>query len=253
MTKKRTIIAGAFGITLMLGALAWRAMPVRRTALHHPMQYYLALPWGWTPAQSWPILVVVDGANHGHFLFNCLRFMAARQALPFIIVSPVVLTNTGRPQPNEYPYGQAVWNDVARTSAEQFDEQGVLAIVDDVEQIYHGQHSFFITGWSAGGHLTWRMIFTHPDRLAGAVLAGANYAGRGITAVSDVPERERLPIKALQGDHDPLLAALNEQWSRAKQLADQHGYQNISRDVIAGGHSPFPDRVFAYLATLLRP
>ncbi len=232
----------------------WQPLPLRRAASSHPMQYYLSLPRGWTTTKSWPILVVVDGANHGHFLFNCLRFMFARRSLPFIIVSPFVLTNTGRPNPSEYPYAQAVWDDVARTGAPHFDEQGLLAITDDVRRSYHGQDKFFITGWSAGGHLTWLMIFAHPERLAGAVLAGANYAGRGITAVSNAPERQQLRIKALQGDRDPLLAALNEQWNSAKGLADQHGYQNISRDVIAGsGHDPFPGRVFAELTALLPP
>ncbi|MBA3943363.1 MAG: hypothetical protein H0X37_02235 [Herpetosiphonaceae bacterium] len=254
MSKSRKIIIGALVVTLTVGGVVWQQLPLHRTAATHPMQYYLALPQGWTPSKSWPILVVVDGANHGHFLFNCLRFMLARRSLPFIIVAPFVLTNTGHPNPSEYPYAQAVWDDVAKTGAPRFDEQGVLAIIDDVQRSYHGQRKFFITGWSAGGHLTWLMIFEHPERLAGAVLAGANYAGRGVGVISDAPQRQQLPIKALQGDRDPLLAALDEQWARAKQLADQHGYQNISRDMIAGaGHDPFPSRVFAELATLLPP
>ena len=28
---------------------------VLKTALHHPIQYYLSLPEGWTPAKKWPL------------------------------------------------------------------------------------------------------------------------------------------------------------------------------------------------------
>src|SRR5262249_2168855 len=117
----------------------------------------------------------------------------------------------------------------------------------------HGQTTFWMTGWSAGGHLTWQVIFSHPERLAGAVLAGANYAGRGITTISTAPQRVQLPIKAFQGESDPLAVALTQQWEAAAQQARAHGYTNLSREIItSAGHTPFPDQVFSYLANVSR-
>jgi hypothetical protein len=91
------------------------------------------------------------------------------------------------------------------------------------------------------------MIFNHPEQLAGAALAAANYAGRGITTISIDPARVHLPIKAFQGDADIYLASLNTQWAAALSTAIANGYQNISRDIIHGqGHSPFPSEVLAF-------
>ena len=251
--RKGPVVLLSAGLASVLGLLLGpRLLPAPRQARRHPMLYYLALPHGWSPAHTWPILVVVDGANHGHFLWNFLRFRKARHALPFILVAPLVVTNTGHPDPQASPYSPAVWTRIAQEGAAQFDATGVLAIVDEVRQTYHGQDKFFLTGWSAGGHLAWQLIFTHPDRLAGAVLAAANFAGRGVTQVSQAPGRTTLPITVLQGDHDPLQPALTEQWERAYHLAASHGYTKVVREHIAGaGHSPFPAQVFATLAPLV--
>jgi hypothetical protein len=89
------------------------------------------------------------------------------------------------------------------------------------------------------------LIFTHPERLAGAVLAGSNYAGRGVTTISTAPERVQLPIHGLQGNRDSHLTALNAQWEQATALAAQHGYRNITRTIIpSASHDPFPAQVF---------
>jgi len=239
-------VAGATGL------IGWLARPTPRTAPHTALRYYLALPHGWNPNRSWPILVVVDGANHGHFLWNFLRFRWARRDLPFILIAPLVVSNGGHPDPRAYPYAPAVWDQVATQGAVPFDATGVLAIADNVRHRYHGEDTFWISGWSAGGHLSWQLILTHPERLAGAVLANANYAGRGVTTISTAPERIHLPINAFQGDRDPVFGVLNQQWATAAAQARAHGYTNLSHEIVTGGkHAPFPKQVFASLATYL--
>ncbi|MBV9867076.1 MAG: dienelactone hydrolase family protein [Abitibacteriaceae bacterium] len=205
------------------------AQPELKTARAVATQYYLALPDGWTPQATWPILVTLEGSGH-NFLRNCQAFMRARKAQPFIIVTPCVSSNGNDPA----------------------DMQAVLAIAREVQQDEHGQPKFFVTGFSAGGHLAWQLILMHPELLAGAVPAAANFLGRGVTTFSTAPERAQLPIHALQGDKDPYLTALNRQWDNAEQTARAHGYQNISRTIIAGaGHSPFASEGIAFFATLL--
>jgi dienelactone hydrolase len=251
MPKLRTVIlsmATTVGIAVVVG---WQLLPRPQTAQQHPLRYYPSLPANWSPDRTWPILVVVDGVNQGHFLWNFLRFRQARHDLPFILISPLVVSNSGHPDPHDYPYNSELWASIDQQGAVPFDAAGVLAIVNEIQQTYHGARQFYLTGWSAGGHLAWYLIFTHPERLAGVVLADANYAGRGVTVISTAPERGYLPIRGIQGDHDSHLAALNEQWEQATALAAQHGYRNITRTIIPNAsHDPFPNQVFTELNSM---
>ncbi len=255
---------GALGLAVLLvlsggwylaanGAYLWGPRPLLKTAARTSMQYYLSLPAGWTPARTWPILVTIDGSEHD-FQHNCQSFMQARQATPFIIVTPLVVSNAGQPTPADYTYAPPVWAAIARLGAAAWDEQGLRAVVQEVQQDYHGQAKFFLTGWSAGGHLTWQMIFTHPELLAGAAPTAANYQGRGITTISAAPERALLAVRAFQGDGDPGLDALTDQWTQAVATAQAHGYTRVARTIVPGrGHSPFPTEVLAFFTTLLGP
>jgi hypothetical protein len=85
----------------------------------------------------------------------------------------------------------------------------------------------------------------HPERMAGVVLVGANYAGRGVVSISTAPERAQLPIRGLQGDRDAHLTALNAQWEMATTRAAQQRYRNIARTMLPNAPpGPFPDDVF---------
>src|ERR1043165_9595540 len=108
--------------------------PELKTAAAVGVKYYLALPKGWSADKTWPIVVTIDGAGH-NFPANCQMFARVRGGRPFIIVTPCVTSN-------------------GRTPA---DLAAVLEIVDEVRQSARGQPKFFITGFSAGGHLTWQL------------------------------------------------------------------------------------------------
>ena len=131
-----------------------RTRLVLQTTPRSGLQYYVSLPQGWTPTRRWPLLVTIDGANHGFFLPHALRFLWARQQLPFILMTPFVVSNTGRADPSEYPYPAEVWRQVSELSAIGFDAAGLLEAVAAVCDAYSAEEQFFLTGWSAGGHLT---------------------------------------------------------------------------------------------------
>ncbi|HEY2012532.1 MAG TPA: hypothetical protein VGH38_03475, partial [Bryobacteraceae bacterium] len=59
--------------------------PVLKTARHHPMEYLLSLPQGWTAQKKWPVVVVIESANR-EFQKTATRFAEARKSLPFILV-----------------------------------------------------------------------------------------------------------------------------------------------------------------------
>jgi pimeloyl-ACP methyl ester carboxylesterase len=193
------------------------------------VQYYLALPKGWSAEKSWPVVVTIDGAGH-NFPLNCKIFAQGRGERPFIIVTPCVSSNGRDPA----------------------DAKAVLAIVKEVQQSHNGRKKFFITGFSAGGHVTWQFVFNHPELIAGAAPAAANFRYRGIdeNKISSAPERETLPIHGFNGEKD--LPVINQQWDDAAELARDNGYKNLKHTLVAGaGHTPFVSEVLEFFATLV--
>jgi poly(3-hydroxybutyrate) depolymerase len=210
-------------------ATAPATQPSLVTAADVPVKYYLSLPKGWNVAKTWPIVVTLDGSGH-NFLGNCKAFMAARGERPFILVTPCVSSNGNDPA----------------------DQKAVLAIISEVRKAHHGQEKVFLTGFSAGGHCTWQITYTHPEILAGVALAAANFRGRGLHAFSDSPSRADLPIHAFQGDKDAFVLPLNEQWKDAEKAAAEHGYKNLKHTVVPGAtHQAFAKQVLDYFETLL--
>jgi dienelactone hydrolase len=182
-------------------------------------------------------------------------YAAARKQLPYIIVSPVVLTNGGvdlRGSP-KYNYAKSVWDEVDRTGSCRFDLDGLAAIIADVHRRYGGESRAYITGFSAGAHAMWAFVLQHPESVAGAAPASGNYLGRCMaeTSFSTEAGRARLPIRSFIGQ-DELGGALEAQFQSAKHEAEAHGYRNISERSVPGGHDPHADAVLSYFASLTR-
>ena len=200
-----------------------------RTAMGVGVQYHLSLPAVWEAETTWPIVVTIDGSGH-NFAGNFQGFVKARGIRPFIIVTPCVSSNGNDPA----------------------DLQAVLAVVKEVQHDFRGQPKFFMTGFSAGGHLTWQVVFKHPELLAGAALSAANFRFRGVDEISKAPEVATLPIQSFQGDKDGIIASLTEQWNDGSELARKNGYQHLTRTIVPGaGHQAFPGQVLAYFSSLL--
>jgi dienelactone hydrolase len=227
--------------------------PSLKTASRHPMQYYVSLPDGWTPARRWPIVVTVTGGLKD-FQHNAQLFADARKKLPFIIVTPVNLTNGGsdlRHAP-EYHYAPSVWDEVDKTGWCDFDLKGLNAVIDEVRRDDSGEQKYFIAGHSAGAHLVWMMVLMQPEKLLGAATTGGNFRNRCIENISNAPDRTTLPVKGFLGENDAARTPLAEQFNDAMKLATTHGYKNLSSEIIKGGeHAPMADEVLAYFYSLL--
>ena len=74
-----------------------------------------------------------------------------------------------------------------------------------------------MTGFSGGGSLTWNMILGHPEMLAAAAPACANYVA--FLALSKDPSREALPITAFQTENDAYRRDLEMQFQAARKSA----------------------------------
>jgi poly(3-hydroxybutyrate) depolymerase len=206
-----------------------------KTATTHPMQYYIALPEGWTADKEWPVVVVIESANR-QFRDYASEFVRARGKRPFIVLAPLVVSNGGpnyRGAPG-YHYPESAWAGMERVGTCRFDMDGVAAVASDVRKLYRGESKFFLTGLEAGGHTVWSITFQHPEWLRAAAPSGPNYAGRCLDAASfsKSPTRADLPVKVFQGTADranPAHHFLDAQWERARKDAEAHGYRNIAR------------------------
>lgn len=255
-------ISSAARLPLALAAFVWANCALcqteqpdiaLKTALHHPIQYYLSLPEGWTPAKKWPVVFTIEGGLK-NFRNSAQGYSVARKHLPFIIVSPMILTDGGGDDQRnlpEYHYPSDVWDEIDKIGICAFDQQGLDAIMDDLRQQYGAEDKYFITGHSAGAHLTWAMVLMHPEKLAAAATSCGNFNGRCITKVSSAAERLRLPVRAFQGELDEHRQGLEEQFAKARELVTANGYTNISFELVKGaGHVPLADQVLAYFSSV---
>ncbi len=224
--------------------------PLLRQVRGHPMQYWLSLPQGWSGDREWPILVAVEGAGCNFVRMNGIY--GGRDNRDFVVVTPCSLSNTNslQEQRGNYPYPPELLAEWDRRRME-FDEAGLLALLADVRADFRGEAKVFVTGFSGGGNLTWQMVFAHPELLAAAAPACANFAGlRG--AASTAPEREALPILVVQGEDDPFRpddskSPLDRQWAMARAQLEQHGYRGWSYSLVPKtGHAPCAAEVLAF-------
>ena len=225
-----------------------------KTAGGHSIEYYLALPQGWTATKKWPVVVIIESANR-QFRETTDVFVKARGARPFILVTPLVVTNGGsgyRGVPT-YHYSTAVWDQIEKTGGCRFDTEGIQAVVADVRKLYGGEDRYFLAGWEAAGHTVWPMIFEHPEALRAAALSGPNYAGRCMdeSRFSTNPARVDLPVKVFQGAADPPNRYFVAQWEEAKKQAEAHGYRNLSLVVVREKHhGPLAEEVLEFFSTI---
>ena len=143
-------------------ACAQRAeQPQLKTASTHPIQYYLSLPEGWTTGRKWPVVVVIESADR-EFLDAAAAFAKARQHQPFIVVTPLVVTNGGAGYRNvpTYHYSDAVWGQIQKSGDFRFDMEGITAIMRSVATIVlFARASSFVDGYC---EVTWTPALSIP-------------------------------------------------------------------------------------------
>ena len=263
--SKRSILLPVFfcfvacGLASTSTRAAAQSQPQMKTATSHPIQYYLSLPEGWVASKKWPVVVVIESASRD-FLQAATDFAQARKHQPFILITPLVVTNGGagyRSVPT-YHYSDDVWNRIQSEGQFKFDSDGITAIMQDMVKQYGGEERYFIAGLEAAGHTIWGILFNHPEFTRGAVLVCPNYLGRWVDEahISSAAERATLPIRNIIGTKDELCVPghpIYAQMQKALSVAEQHGYKNVSLVEVEGkGHERLAEEVLAYFASLIR-
>jgi len=263
MSRSRMQLVAVLVAPLLVGAAAHAqgaASPVvARTAVGHPMHYLISLPAGWTPDRRWPALVVIPDADR-HFDEATRTFAAARGNLPFIIVTPLVLSGGGTAQQHmgDFDYDGAAWTRASRDGNCTFDEDGLTAVIADVRTRYHAEDKFFITGWEAGGHVVLSQVLDHPERWRAAAVATPNFIGRCLAGGAPTHDATTaaLPVRVLHGSLDHAAWSVGQplysQWLRLDSLAQARGFTNV-KEVVAPGrdHGPLAQEVFALLGAAI--
>ncbi len=171
----------------------------------HPMQYYLSLPKDWTTSKSWPVVVVLEAADK-EYQKNAERFEAARGDMPFILVAPINTNNgnQGRRDPKLFPYSNETWDYIEKVGDCQFNDEGIGKIIQEVTSKYNGEKKVYITGFEAGAHALWSIVFNHPEWLKAAAPVAGNFRNRCVELgkVSNDASKKNLPIKSFVGDGD---------------------------------------------------
>jgi dienelactone hydrolase len=242
-------------------ALAASAPTSVYRASTHPMRYHVALPSGWAPGRSWPVIVVIPDASRA-FEANLQAFAAARGNRPFILVAPEVLTCGGaRTRTIEhYSYTAAEWDSLQNGDDFAFDDAGIRAVLGDVQERWGGASKAFLTGWEAGGHTVWAQAFRHPERWQAVAPVTPNYQHRGMTdaTFSTAPERAKLAIHVLRcgaptGDNVTAAKFAEQQTRLAAADARAHRFATVTTEVVPGvDHGPLCDAVLGWFESRTR-
>jgi len=227
-------------------------------ASNHPIQYYVSLPKGWDPSRKWPVAVVLEAAEKDYKV-NAERFVSTRGNLPFILVAPINTNNgnQGRRDPSIFPYSAETWDYMDKVGDCQFNDEGILSIISDVAKQYNGEEKIYVTGFEAGTHVLWSLVFNHPEILMAAVPVAGNWRNRCFVQekITTDPEKKKFPIHSIVGELDEGFGPkgiVYGQWTSVRDLAVSHGYKDISETVIAKrGHVPMPEEVWAYFGPLI--
>lgn len=176
------------------------------------MRFYLSLPRGYKakPPRRWPVLVCVSGAD-SVFQHRLDNYRNARGDMPFLVVSPCTFSNTNTLEGLHLELYRRLYTDAEIEQAErgrlEWDEAGLLAVLDDLSKDYGAEDRVFLTGFSGGGNLTYHMLIRHPERLAAAVPVCANYFGDAADLGEDRPltaGEAALPVRLILSEFDTI-------------------------------------------------
>lgn len=226
---------------------------ILRTDSAHPMKYYLSLPRGFARKKDkkWAVLIAVDGAG-SNFKGIAEAYRGARASLPFIIASPCTFANTNTIEGDMKKKYETFYTDAVIDDGNQrriaWDEEGILAMIKDLQAEYDAEERVYITGFSGGGNATYMMTFKHPDLLNGSAPSCGNFANFGYSDLKGkfTPEDLNFPVHQITGEKDEHgqftfgkkdSPGIEPQTDGAAQLLTDFGYANVKRTKVPGmGH-----------------
>jgi predicted peptidase len=230
--------------------------PVLKTAKGHPIQYYVSLPKGWSNKTKVPVVILFEAAEK-EYKKNIERFIIARGEAPFILIQPIHTNNgsQGRGDATLFPYSKETWAYIDKVGDCQFNADGISAIYNDVRSEYNTEDRWYVTGFEAGTHMLWWMIFNRPDLVKSAASVAGNYRSRCVDENAIAGDtKSSIIIRGFFGEKDELGqpgAVLYDQWIHARDLAKKIGYDDVTEQIVATrGHATMEKEVMEFFTTL---
>jgi dienelactone hydrolase len=219
------------------------------------MKYTVSLPANWTRDRTWPVVVVIPDAARD-FAGNLAAFVTAGATTPYIFVAPHVVTSGGSRGYREAPgfqYTAADWREVDRLGDFRFDEEGIAATIADVRERFHGDDRVYLTGWEAGGHTVWALLFRHPERFRAVAPVTTNFQRRWLDADQPARPAEAPAVRVFFCGADCVAPEVRRnvmaQTEEAIALARSRGFGEIEIDVREGTkHGPLAADVLTWFA-----
>jgi dienelactone hydrolase len=223
---------------------------VLMTASSHPLCYYFSLPKKFQRAKDrkWPVLLCVDGAG-SNFEGMGRGYVDNRGDLPYMVVSPCTFSNTNKIEggmADKYRkyYTQETIDDGNKRRID-WDEEGVLAAIEDLTANFDAESRVYVTGFSGGGNVTYMMIFKHPDLVAGAAPACANFGRPDYEQLKGSFPAKHLdfPVAIFTGEKDEHRdftfgrkdsPGIEPQTDWAMKVFEAIGYPNVKRTMVPG-------------------
>ncbi len=210
----------------------------------HPMTAFLSLPSGWKPGKAYPVLVAVEGTT-ATFASQHAGFLRGRGSREVILVTPFSLSSMNQPLAGKYPhYSDEVLKANERKPEQvDWDDEGVLALLDLVQRHFGAEEKVAITGWSGGGMLCYAFTMRHPGRVRLCVPVAANFspalAGSGAAVMSPGPR-----VRIRTGAADPyrervgVEPGIERQTDLAVERFESLGFKDVKRTMLPGvGHT----------------
>ena len=124
------------------------------------------------------MIVAIDGCGSDFKGFAEI-YGKTRGSESFFIVCPCTFSNTNQLEGTLRNVYRGFYTDEEILTAENdrlaWDEAGLLAVLDDLAREFHAEERVFLTGFSGGGLLAYRMLFKHAGRVEAAAPVCANF------------------------------------------------------------------------------
>ncbi len=229
----------------------------RVQALGHPMVAYISFPKTWNPAAKTNILVCYAGAGKEHEGI-CGNYRSAVGELPYIVLSPVTLSNTNTVDENShkswYP-AEAIKPLIGKTltgnfkTRIDFDVPGTTALLKGLFEAVNMEKHIYITGVSGGGSPCYAMLINHPDIIAAGAPACANF----YSLAAGPAKGAGVPVQQLFGEKDQYNKTINggtgilQQGENAAAVLKKMGFTLPAKKIIPNaGHDPLVKSALAF-------
>ncbi len=220
----------------------------------HPFAAWVSFPKAWKPGHEWPVLVVVDGAGANH-RGAAQGFENGRGSRDWIIVGAHALSCTNVVMLDKYPAYSRELVEKYNNDRPSFDIPGLLALLDYLHEQFGAEQKVYITGFSGGGILCYGFTLQHPDRVAGAAPACANFT-KALESGAPKVEDGGPPVHIMTGEKDPnrylthgkTPPGIEEQADGAEAALKEHGFTHVTRTMLPGvAHSACRNEVWTFL------